>query len=130
MLQPAFSGGAVASTQAAMAVFVQTQLPARAEAKATRLSVAPAHGSTAATGEIQAYIAIRDLLLAEAERAATDESLRRASIANGFVETCLQPSRSPYEAQYLSRVDAVREAERCCAAKMRLAQLEKSAAHQ
>jgi hypothetical protein len=80
-------------------------------------------GRKYAAEEIAAYIAIRDGLLAEAEKAATCESLRRVSTANDFVETCLQPARSPYEAQFLPEVDAVRERERCETVKIRIAQL-------
>jgi hypothetical protein len=80
-------------------------------------------GSKEAREEIQAYIAIRDLLLSSAETAITTESLRRATIANEFVETCLRPPRSPYEAQSLEQRPAARELERCCAAKIRIATL-------
>jgi len=80
-------------------------------------------GSKEARDEIHAYVAIRDLLLSDAEKAPTQESLRRASMANEFVETCLQTARSPYEAQCLDEEEAVRERERCNAAKMRIATL-------
>ena len=73
--------------------------------------------------EIAAYIAIRDGLLTEAEKAATCESLRRVSTANDFVETCLKPARSPYEAQFLAEVDAASERKRCEMVKVRIAQL-------
>jgi hypothetical protein len=73
--------------------------------------------------EIAAYIAIRDGLLTEAEKAATCESLRRVSTANDFVETCLKPGRSPYEAQFLAEVDAASERKRCEMVKVRIAQL-------
>jgi hypothetical protein len=81
-------------------------------------------GSKEASDEIQAYVAIRDLLLSDAEVTTTAESLRRATIANEFVETCLRPPRSPYEAQSLEQRQAARELERCRAAQMRLATLE------
>ena len=73
--------------------------------------------------EINSYIAIRDGLLAEAEKAATSDMLRRVSIANDFVEACLKPSRSPYHAQYLPEADAVRERQHCERVKQRIAQL-------
>jgi hypothetical protein len=82
-------------------------------------------GSKEARDEIQAYVAIRDLLLSDAEVITTVESLRRATIANEFVETCLQPPRSPYEAQSLEQRQAARELERCSAAKMRIATLQR-----
>ncbi len=81
-------------------------------------------GSKEARDEIQAYVAIRDLLLSDAEVTTTVESLRRATIANEFVETCLRPPRSPYEAQSLEQRQSARELERCCAAKMRIATLQ------
>src|SRR5437762_2105413 len=86
-------------------------LPGEKPAAFPRKSGGAARGvdQTHAVEEISAYISIRDGLLREAEKSATCEMLRRASIANDFVETCLQPARSPYEAQFLSEADAVRE---------------------
>jgi hypothetical protein len=81
-------------------------------------------GSKEAGDEIQTYAAIRDLLVSDAEVTTTAETLRRAAIANDFVETCLGPPRVPYEAQYLEDRQAARELERCCAVKMRIATLE------
>jgi hypothetical protein len=76
-----------------------------------------------ATAEINAYVAIRDNLLAEAEQTPTCRSLKRAEIANDFVEVCLKAPRSPYDAQYLPEPDAACERTRCAAAKMRIAKL-------
>ena len=76
-----------------------------------------------ATNEINAYIAIRDNLLAEAEETATNAILRRLSLANDFVESCLKSTRSPYEMQFLPEPDADRERKRCAAIKARIAQL-------
>lgn len=76
-----------------------------------------------AVDEINAYIAIRDTSLAEAEELPTAAKIHRADVANDFVETCLKPSRPPYEAQYLPEADAVRERKRCKAVKVRLAEL-------
>jgi hypothetical protein len=76
-----------------------------------------------AVEEIQAYIVIRDGLLSEAEKKPTSELLRRLSIANDFVESCLRPTRSPYEAQFLPELDAVRERERCQTVRVRVAKL-------
>jgi hypothetical protein len=70
-------------------------------------------GSKEAHDEIRAYVAIRDLLLHDAEVTTTAESLRRATIANEFVETCLQSPRSPYEAQHLERSESESERARC-----------------
>ena len=74
--------------------------------------------------EIRAYITIRDSLLEEAEKVKSIEALRRLSIANDFVETCLSPPRPPYEAQFLPEADAVRERERCRAVKIRIAEID------
>jgi hypothetical protein len=84
---------------------------------------AGAISSKYAIEEIAAYIVIRDGLLADAERTTTSESLRRASIANDFVENCLQPARSPYQAQSLPQLDAARERQRCENVKLRIAKL-------
>ena len=50
--------------------------------------------------EINAYVAIRDIALAEARRSKF-LNFERARIANDFVENCLKPARSPYESQHL-----------------------------
>ena len=73
--------------------------------------------------EINAYMAIRDSLLAQAEALTTPSVLKRANLVNDFVETCLRPARSPYEAQCLPEADAVRERRRCQAVKIRIAEL-------
>jgi hypothetical protein len=77
-----------------------------------------------AVEEIRAYITIRDSLLEEAEKLKSIEALRRVSIANDFVETCLSPPRPPYEAQFLLEADAVRERERCQVVKIRIAEID------
>lgn len=76
--------------------------------------------------EINAYVAIRDIALAEFEKEMTALNLKRACIANGFVETCLKqaPARSSYEAQRLPKAIAVRERARCDAVKLRIALLQ------
>ncbi|MDP9004307.1 MAG: hypothetical protein M3N12_05895 [Verrucomicrobiota bacterium] len=71
--------------------------------------------------EINAYVAIRDIALAEAEKITTPVNLERVRIANEFVENCLKPARAPYGAQHLPAADAVRERMRCEAVKIRLA---------
>ena len=73
--------------------------------------------------EITAYIAIRDELLAEAEQIMTRAQIDSVSVANDFVATCLKPTRSPYEAQCLPEMDAVRERKRCEAVKARIREL-------
>jgi len=84
---------------------------------------AAATASSAAAHEIHSYLAVRDLLLAEAEQNGTEASLQRARIANEFAETCLRPPPSPYEAQGLPETDAARERQRCKAVKLRIAEL-------
>ena len=80
-------------------------------------------GSPQANDEIHAYIAARDISLAEAERHASDMTLNRAFLANQLVENSLRPARSPYQAQCLPEADAARERKRCENAKIRIAQL-------
>ena len=63
--------------------------------------------------EINAYVAIRDIALAEAEKEPSSVNLKRARIANDFVKNCLKPARPPYEAQHLPETDAARERGRC-----------------
>ena len=79
--------------------------------------------STYVADEIQAYATLRDLALAEAEKMTNSLNLERARIANEFVENCLKPAKSPYEAQHLPEGDAARERQRCEAAKVRLSLL-------
>jgi hypothetical protein len=99
---------------------------------ATRVSIkSPKHSCPAASSagskdvvdEINAYIAIRDELLAEAEQIMTRAKIDSVTVANDFVTTCLKPARSPYQAQCLPEADAVRERRRCEAVKARLREL-------
>jgi hypothetical protein len=73
--------------------------------------------------EIFSFIAVRDLLLAEAEELTTEASLHRVWMANEFAERCLEPSRPPYQAQSLPEPEAQFERRRCKAIKMRIAEL-------
>ena len=73
--------------------------------------------------EINAYIAIRDIALGEAEKEPNSVNLERLRIANDFVKDCLKPARSPYEAQHLPETDAARERERCRDVRVRLSLL-------
>jgi hypothetical protein len=73
--------------------------------------------------EINAYVAIRDIALAEAEKEPSSINLERVRIANDFVENCVQPARPPYAAQHLPETDAARERGRCQAVKVRLSLL-------
>ena len=85
-------------------------------------------GSSQASAEIHAYIAARDLALAEAERAVSDMTLNRAFLANQLVVDCLKPARSPYQAQSLPEAEAIRERQRCEAVQARIGQLRAAAA--
>ena len=78
---------------------------------------------TYAISEINAYIAIRDELLAEAEQLRTRAKLDCVLIANDFVAGCLRPARKLYAAQSLPERDAVRERTRCAAVKNRVVEL-------
>ena len=73
--------------------------------------------------EINAYVVIRDIAVAEAEKEPTSLNLDRARIANDFVENCVKPARPPYEAQHLPETDAARERGNCQAVKVRLSLL-------
>ena len=99
---------------------------------ATRVSIkslkhsrptASSAGAKDVVDEINAYIAIRDELLAEAEQIMTRAKIDSVAVANDFVTTCLKPARSPYQAQCLPEADAVRERRRCEAVKARLREL-------
>jgi actin-related protein len=79
--------------------------------------------SACAIDEINAYIAVRDSQLTQAEQAVTLENLRRVELANAFVESCLNPARSPYEAQNFPETSARFERKRCEVIKNRIAEL-------
>ena len=74
--------------------------------------------------EMNAYVAIRDIALAEAEKDPSAVNLERVRIANDFVVNCLKPARSPYQSQHLPETDAARERGRCQAVKVRLSLLQ------
>lgn len=82
-----------------------------------------------AFAEISAYIAIRERLLADAEYSRAESRIDRAEAANQFVESCLKPARSPYQAQSLSEADAQREWNRCLAVRVRIQRLRAKIAH-
>jgi hypothetical protein len=106
-----------------MPLAIGSSLPgARRESRSTP-TLTSAFGSAYSVAEINAYIAIRDQLLAEAEELHTSAKLASTALANDFVEGCLKPARSPYQAQCLPESDAVRERKRCEAVRNRIAQL-------
>lgn len=98
-------------------VFQQTISPTRTQSASSNKV------ASGAIEEINAYIALRDQSLAQAERVPTRGTVDRALLANEFVESCLRPVRSPYQAQALPEGNAADERQRCAAAKVRLAQL-------
>src|SRR5262249_41630537 len=116
----------VASTRVALKTVMQATLPLdqptmNYQKTMRKSSARPA--TRAASSEIHAYLAARDLLLRDAEANTTESPLRRAWAANELAEGWLRPARSPYEAQSLPEAEAVRERLRCNAVKVRLAQL-------
>jgi hypothetical protein len=83
-------------------------ISARADLANLRRPATRASGESSskqAVEEINAYNAVRDVLLVEAEEVTTRARLDRLTIANEFVETCLRPARSPYAAQCLAETD-------------------------
>ncbi len=85
-----------------------------------------ARTSQPAIAEINAFIAIRDNLLADAEALITRATVDRAGIANNVLEKSLSPARSPYQAQSLAKLEADDQRKRCRTVRGRLAQLRAS----
>lgn len=79
--------------------------------------------ANAVTEEIYSFLAVRDLLLAEAEDLTTEASLHRVWMANEFAERCLEPTRPPYQSQNLPGPEALAERQRCKTIKLRIAEL-------
>jgi hypothetical protein len=90
-------------------------------------NLTPRFGSAYSVAEINAYIAIRDQLLDEAEKLHSSAKVASTTLANDFVAGCLKSGCSPYEAQCLAESDAVRERERCEAVRARLEKLRQTA---
>ena len=111
-----------------MPLAIDSALPAAKHEARQTSTLTSAFGSAYSIAEINAYIAVRDQLLAEAEELRTSAKLASTALANDFVLGCLQPARSPYEAQYLPESDAIRERKRCQAVRNRIEQLRVSAA--
>lgn len=109
--------------QLANPIYVRESVqPKRRKIDATRSA------SEEATAEINAYIAIRDDLLAEAEQFLTPAKLASVTVANDTVAGFLRPARAPYEAQSLPEGEAARERKRCDFVRGRIAQLRTLAA--
>lgn len=110
-----------------MPLAINSALPLAKPGPKSAPTLSSAFGSAYSVAEINAYIAIRDQLLAEAEKLHSSAKLASTALANDFVEGCLKPARAPYEAQSLSESDAVRERKRCEVVRDRIAQLRSSA---
>ena len=110
-----------------MPLAIKSILPAVNTDSRPTPTISSAFGSVYSIAEINAYITIRDQLLAEAEELQTSAKLASTALANDFVEGCLEPGRPPYEAQCLPESDAIRERKRCQAVRERIAQLRRSA---
>jgi hypothetical protein len=106
-----------------MPLAISSILPAAKEKSRKTPTLTSAFGSAYSIAEINAYIAIRDQLLIEAEEHRSNEKFASTALANDFVEGCLKPVPSPYEAQCLPETEAIRERKRCEAVRARLAQL-------
>jgi hypothetical protein len=111
-----------------MPLAIDSILPAATREARLAPAISGVFGSVYSSAEINAYIAIRDQLLAEAEEQHTMAKLASTTLANDFVQGCLQPARSPYEAQCLAETDAARERARCQVVRERIEQLRRAAA--
>jgi hypothetical protein len=109
-----------------MPLALSSTKPAKRESRPAPNQIS-AFGSAYSLAEINAYITIRDQLLNEAEKLHSTAKLASVTLANDFVEGCLKPARSPYEAQCLPEIDAARERKRCEAVRLRIAELRDSA---
>ena len=100
--------------------------PAKTHSKNLRkpaTAVPRGDASRYAVDEINAYIAVRDGLLEEAEQTLTEASIQRLVLANTFVANCMRPTRHPYITQCLPDVDTVRELKECHAVDLRIMEL-------
>src|SRR5438270_13913808 len=106
-----------------MPLAIDSILPAAKRESRSTPTISSAFGSVYSVAEINAYIAIRDQLLGEAEQLHSSTKIASAALANDFVEGCLKPARSPYEAQCLPESDATRQRKRCESVRSKIAQL-------
>jgi hypothetical protein len=106
-----------------MPLAIDSILPAAKRESRPTPTISSAFGSVYSVAEINAYIVIRDQLLAEAEELHSSAKLANTALANDFVEGCLKPARTPYEGQCLPESDAIRERKRCEAIRERIAKL-------
>src|SRR5437660_9887351 len=107
-----------------MPLAISSTIPAaKSESRRSATTLSPTFGSAYTVAELNAYIAIRDHLLAEAEEIRTASKLASTVLAHDFVLDCLQPARTPYEAQSLAVTDAIRERQPCEIVRDRIAQM-------
>jgi hypothetical protein len=111
-----------------MPLAISSTLPAANPKSRQTPTLSSAFGAAYSVAEINAYIAIRDQLLAEAEKLHSSTKLASTILANDFVEGCLKPARSPYQAECLPESDAARERQRCEAVRERIKKLLSNAA--
>ena len=80
--------------------------------------------SQPARDELNAFIAVRDILLTDAEKSPTSKTIASVVTANDFVENCLQKNAgSHYDGQSLPESDTIRERKVCDEVKQRIARL-------
>src|ERR1043166_5106402 len=72
--------------------------------------------------ELGAYIAIRNILLANVEKWPTSEAIASLRAANDVVENSAQPACAPYQAQHLSQTDQDAQSKVSQKVKQRIAQ--------
>src|SRR3954454_7499764 len=110
-----------------MPLAIDSALPNAKTGSRPTPTMSSAFGSVYSAAEINAYIAIRDELLTEAEELHSKAKLAATELANDFVFGCLKPARPPYQAQYLPETDANRERKRCEIVRDRIAELRATA---
>ena len=91
---------------------------------ARRASGRTSSSSQFAVEEVNAYIAVRDGLLKEAEQSPSAQSIERLKMANEFVVSCLRPAKQPYALQAIPELDAARELKRCHSIATRVTKLQ------
>src|SRR5262249_22875347 len=109
-----------------MPLAIDSTLPAAKREARPAPTLSSAFGSAYSIAEINAYIAIRDQLLADAVKLHTSAKIASTALANDFVEGCLKPARPPYEARCLPESDAGLERTRCESVRHGIALLRKS----
>ena len=89
---------------------MQATLTSRQSSKPPAVRATKVSGADPVAEGIFPSIAVRDLLLAEAEELSTEASLHRVWMANESAERCLEPARPPCQAHSLPTAEANRAA--------------------